>query len=206
MPCAVYVMPLFRYFTGAFERPRGVAADELSTDPGSDGPADARDRVAAIMRSLGEAAGAEVRWEDDGEVELAELFDPFALHAVRSLAAHQEYPARLLFFRRGFRLLDDPRDHPGLRRIFDGEHTVFPHLMRHSDNKGFYVPAAFDQPVECHEPEWWKIGSVPGVVEELDRLAPHLADTDPRLKEAHDTLRRVFERAQTAGLPVIIDG
>ncbi len=206
MSCAVYVMPLTRYFTGAFERPRGVAADELSTDPGSDPPADARDRVAAIMRSLGEAAGVEVAWDDAGEVELSELFDPFALHAVRSLAAHQEYPARLLFFRRGFRLLDDPRDHPGLRRIFDGDPTEFPHLMRHSDNKGFFVPAAFDEPVECHEPEWWKIGSVPGVLDELARLTPHLEGADARLVEAHAGLRRVFERAKATGLPVIIDG
>lgn len=199
-------MPLHRYFSGAFERPREIDADRLSTDSGRDAPEDARTRVEAIMASLSEDADADIRWEDDGDVVLSEIFDPLSLHAVRSLAAHQEYPARFLFVKRPFRLLDDPRDHPGLRRIFDGDDTSFPHLMRHSDNKGFYVPAPFRFPGECHEPEWWKIGSVHGVLEELERLAPLLDDVDPRLKDAYGSLRRIFEAARDAGLPVIIDG
>lgn len=199
-------MPLHRYFSGEFERPKGVQADQLSTDSGRDTLEDAKARVEAIQASLSESVGADATWSDDGEIELCELFDPYRLHAVRSLAAHQEYPARILFFKRGFRLREDPRDHPGLRRIFDGDHTAFPHLMRHSDNKGFFVPPAFPHPGECHEPEWWKIGSVRGVLDELDRLEPLLEGEDPRLRDAWSSLRRVFERAAEAGLPVIIDG
>jgi len=206
MTCAVYVMPLHRYFSGAFERPRGVAADELSTDSGRDDPADAQARVAAIQDSLSTATQAEVRWDDDGEVLLSQVFDPFSLHAVRSLAAHLEYPARTLFVKRKFKLLDDPRDHPGLRRIFDGDHTNYPHLMRHSDNKGFFVPSAFDHPAECHEAEWWKIGSVPGLLDELSRLEPLLEGADDRLTEAWNGLRHIFACADEARLPVIIDG
>jgi hypothetical protein len=167
---------------------------------------EARSRVAALCAHLEEQLGRPINWKDEGPTLLEEPWNAFELHALRSLAAHQEYPVRFLLFKQNFRLREDPRDHPGLRKIFDGSTTAFPHLMRHSDNKGMWIPVGFDHPLPANEPQWWMVGSVQGVVEELGRIAPHVAGEDARLREAFERLQRIFGAAAEAGLPVVIDG
>ena len=205
MATAIYVMPLARFLAADFERPPGIADDPYASARKPSSPETAASRVAEIQAHLGRTVGRPCEWEDTGEVVLAEVFDPNLLHTVRSLAAHQEYPDRFLFVKRGFRLYDDPRDHPGLRRIFDGDETAFPHLMRHSDNKGFWLPVDLEEPIATSEPEWWMTGSVRGVLGELARLEPLLAEVDPRVREAWDTLQRLFAAAREHNLPVILD-
>ena len=168
---------------------------------GNDGPVRAR----ALMEHLSAETGSDAMWADSGREVLAEPWDPHPLHAVRSLAAHVDYPRKLLFVPLPFKLLDDPRDYPSLRRIFDGEQTTFPHLMRHSDNKGLWVPVPLPHPVLANEEAWWMVGSVHGVLDELERLVPLLEETDPALQDAHATLTRIFTAARDASLPVIID-
>lgn len=189
-------MPLSDYLLSA----ESMAADRAAS------------RVRAMQDHITQSVGIEVRWTDEGDVAFAKTTDMRVLHGLRSLAAWNEYPPRtLLLFRRPFRLLDDPRDHPSLRRIYSGDDTAFPHLMRHSDNRGFWFPADFPEPAECNEEQWWRIGSLPGLDRELARLGPMVAalpaGADRQyLEEGLAFLRKAVEAALGAGLPLIIEG
>ena len=140
------------------------------------------EEVRSLMRDIVELADIEAGWDDEGAEVLSQDWDIFDLHGVRSLAAHLDYPPRALGMRRGFKLLDDPRDSKSLKKIFEGAETTFPHLMRHSDNKGLWIPLLLPEPVCVDEEKWWMIGSVPGALAELERVLPHLDDGGPVLR------------------------
>ena len=178
-----------------------IRVSPLHTVLDEDGPA----RVSRLMEHLSTEAGVDAAWVDDGQETLAQPWDPMVLHAVRSLAAHMEYPPSFLGIKRAYKLGKDPRASASLQRIFDGDQTAFPHLMRHSDNKGLWVPAALPAPVAANEQQWWMVGSVPGVLEELGRLESRVDEGGPRLRQAFESLKAIFETARRAGLPVIID-
>lgn len=178
-----------------------IRVSPLHPTLGDDGPA----RVSRLMDHLSTEADADATWRDDGAEALAQPWEPRVLHTVRALAAHIDYPPSFLGIKRGFKLRKDPRDSPSLQRIFDGDDTTFPHLMRHSDNKGLWVPASLPVPVVANEQQWWMVGSVLGVLEELDRIEARLGEGGPRVQEAHAALRTIFATARDAGLPVIID-
>ncbi len=166
-------------------------------------------RVSELALTLSRHAGREIQWADQGNEVLNRDWNPDALHTVRAIAAYSEYPTRGIFWRkRPFALPKDPRDHASLRRIFDGDDTTFPHLMRHSDNKGLWVPVDFPEPLAASEPAWWMVGSVPRVLQELARIEAVISVTEQSkdaLLAAHAELKAIFSAAAEAKLPVVID-
>ena len=102
-------------------------------------------------------------------------------------------------------MLHDPRDHGGLRRIFAGAETSFPHMMRHSDNRGFYVPGDYERPELGSESEWWKVGATQRLLEELQRLLPMIQTHAPALSDAHERLLAAATVACAEDLPIILD-
>jgi hypothetical protein len=205
-------MPLGRYLSGSFELPPVPAGHERHERPRSVSSAEeAAARVDAIQQHMSRSLGVDVRWPDDGDVAFSACFSARMLHALRSVAAHHEYPPRLLFFRRGFKLRSDPRDSPSLRKIYDGGWTRFSHLMRHPDNRGFWFPVEFAEPSECNESEWWRIGSCQSLARELaqlGKLIESVASGSDReaLRQAHAFLASAVDTAVQRRLPLIIEG
>ena len=68
-----------------------------------------------------------------------------------------------------------------------------------------HPPSNTPVPVVANEPQWWMVGSVPGVLDELARVAARVDEGGDLLRGAHQRLASVFETARDAGLPVIID-
>ena len=127
------------------------------------------------------------------------------LHALRSLAAWHEYPQQAKFV-----LPEDPRDHPSLKQIYRGEQTRYPHLMRHSDNRGFWFPVDYPEPAACNETGWWLIGSSQGLGRELGRIARLIKALPPGpdreyLEQAYAFFLRAVTSAKKHELPVIIE-
>jgi len=203
----VYVMPLARYFAGEFEPaplPTGEAQHESQPDDTSSQQAE--QRVRAIQDSMTQALGMGVRWPDAGDVALRDVTERRLLHALRALAAWHEYPLE-----KEFELPADPGSHPSLKQIYRGEQTGYPHLMRHSDNRGFWFPVDYPEPTECIEAGWWLIGSSQGLSRELDRMTPLIGALPPGsdrelLEETHTFFVRAVATANEHELPVIIEG
>src|SRR5690606_16291170 len=140
----------------------------------------------AIRDALSEATGVSQSWSDEGDIAYSRRMPRRNLHALRSYAAWHEYPPRPRFLFRTFKLLEDPRDAKSLRKIYQGESTRYPHLMRHSDDRGFFFPADFKEPDVSNEAKWWKIGSIPRLRGELDALeALFDAETPEEIREGH---------------------
>ena len=198
MPGRLLVMSLHRYLAGVRPEREAPFHAELIDE--------ARERVAAMQKALTAAAGAEVTWHDDTASIASFEYTPHDLHSLRSLAAHQEYPTRVLWLRRTFRLLDDPRDHAGLRRIFAGAETRFPHMMRHSDNRGFFVPGDYEHPEFGSESEWWKVGANRRLLAEMERLQPLVEAQAPALSGAHGRILSAVSHSCTHDLPLIVEG
>ena len=110
-----------------------------------------------------------------------------------------------------FVLPEDPRDHRSLQKIYDGKQTRYPHLMRHSDNRGFWLPVDYSEPAASSEAAWWRIGSSQGLGRELEGLTP-LIEALPTgfdreyLEQAHAFFVRAVSTANEHKLPVIIEG
>lgn len=199
----VYVMPLVPYLAGKLELTL-MNADEAQ--PAGSSQQQAKDRVKAIQDSMTQALGLEVRWPDEGGVAFTGTVERGMLHALRALAAWHEYPQQA-----AFALPEDPRDHPSLKQIYHGEQTVYPHLMRHSDNRGFWFPVDYPEPARCNEASWWLIGSTRGLGRELDAITPLIEALPPGtdreyLAQAHALFDRAVSKANEHELPVIIEG
>jgi hypothetical protein len=203
----VYVMPLARYFAGEFEpAPLPTGEEQHAPQPAGTSPRQAEERVKAIQDSMTQALGMEARWTDAGDVAFTETTERSMLHALRSLAAWHEYPQQT-----EFALPENPSGHPSLMQIYRGERTSYPHLMRHSDNRGFWFPADYPEPVGCNEAGWWLIGSSQGLSRELDRITPLIEALPPGadrelLEKAHAFFVRAVATANEHELPVIIEG
>jgi len=203
----VYVMPLARYFAGGFEPAPLPTGDELhESQPAGTSPQQAEERVKAIQDSMTQALGMAVRWTDAGDVAFRDTTERRLLHALRSLAAWHEYPQQAEFV-----LPEDPSGHPSLKLIYRGEQTGYPHLMRHSDNRGFWFPVDYPEPAGCNEAGWWLIGSSQGLSRELDRITPLIEALPPGagrelLEKAHAFFVRAVVTANEHELPVIIEG
>ncbi|MGB5305417.1 MAG: hypothetical protein WBN51_12305 [Gammaproteobacteria bacterium] len=200
-------MPLARYFAGEFE-PAPLPAGEKPHEAQHKGtsPRQAEERMKAIQDSLTQTLGMEVRWTDEGDVAFIGTTERRMLHALRSLAAWHEYPQQAEFV-----LLEEPRDHSSLKRIYRGDQTGYPHLMRHSDNRGFWFPVDYPEPAQCNEAGWWLIGSSLGLRRELDRIALLIEALPPGadrefLENAHTFFVRAVAAANEHELPVIIEG
>lgn len=205
-------MPLTRYLVGDFEAAPLPEGEERYERPRENAtPEEAETRVREMQEHLTQSLGTQVRWADEGDVAFAQCVDVRLLHGLRSLAAQHEYPRKFLFLRLAFRLLDDPREHPSLRKIYQGEETGFSHLMRHSDNRGFWFPADFTEPSESNEPQWWRIGSCHGLLRELDQLGPLLggvgsAEDRAALEQGRELFTGAAKLAIERQLPMIIEG
>ena len=202
MSLNVYVMPLVLYFAARIERAVFPANGKQHVSATSQ-PVEAR--VKEIQESLTQTLGVEVRWPDEGGVVFTESTEQRMLHALRSLAAWHEYPME-----KEFALLEDPRDHRSLQKIYDGEQTRYPHLMRHSDNRGFWLPVDYPEPAVSSEAAWWCIGSSHGLGRELEGITP-LIEALPAgadrvfLEKAHAFFVRAVSTANEHELPVIIE-
>lgn len=199
-------MPLADYLSGNFEAINREDRPERGREPGAVTADQALERVQQIQAALSERTGCDVTWQDEGEVAFARRFDARLLHALRSFAAHHEHPPRIRLLRRTFKVLDDPRDHKALRKIYEGAPTQYEHLMRHSDNRGFYVPCEFPEPSVSNEPQWWMIGSSPRLRLELERIESLFTDSTPaEVREATRLLHEAASLSSTRGLPLIWD-
>jgi hypothetical protein len=199
----VYVMPLVLYLAGRIE-PALLSAEE--EQPAGAGYQRAEARVKAIQDSLTQTLGVDVRWPDMGGVAFTESTERRMLHVLRALAAWHEYPME-----QEFALLADPRDHRSLQKVYDGEPTRYPHLMRHSDNRGFWFPVDYPEPAASSEAAWWRIGSSQGLARELEGITPLIDALPPGadrelLEQAHAFFVRAVRTANTYQLPVIIEG
>jgi hypothetical protein len=199
----VYVMPLVLYLAAEIE-PALLTADGKQHAGASHQRAE--ERVKAIQESLTQTLGVEVRWPDEGGVAFIESTERRMLHALRSLAAWHEYPIEQEFI-----LLEDPRDHLSLQKVYDGEQTRYPHLMRHSDNRGFWLPVDYPEPAASSEAAWWLIGSSQGLGRELEGITPLIEALPPWadrecLEKAHGFFVRAVSTANEHELPVIKEG
>ncbi len=198
----VYVMPLVLYLAAKIE-PALLSADGEQHAGASHQQAE--ERVKAIQESLTQTLGVEVRWPDEGGVAFTESTERRMLHALRSLAAWHEYPIE-----KEFVLLEDPRDHLSLMKVYRGEQTRYPHLMRHSDNRGFWLPVDYPQPAASSEAAWWLIGSCQGLGRELEGITPLIEAVPPGadreyLEKAHAIFVRAVSTANEHELPVVIE-
>lgn len=203
MPLNVYVMPLVLYLAAKIE-PALLSADGEHHAGASHQRAEAR--VKTIQESLTQTLGVEVRWPDEGGVAFTESTERRMLHALRSLAAWHEYPME-----KEFVLLADPRDHRSLQKVYNGEQTRYPHLMRHSDNRGFWLPVDYPEPAASSEAAWWRIGSSQGLGRELEGITPLIEALPPGpdrecLEKAQAFFVRAVSTANEHELPVIIEG
>jgi hypothetical protein len=203
MSLNVYVMPLMLYLAARIEPALLSAYGEQHAGASHQ---QAEERVKAIQESLTQALGVDVQWPDKGGVVFIESTERRMLHALRSLAAWHEYPTEEEFI-----LLEDPRDHLSLQKIYDGVQTRYPHLMRHSDNRGFWLPVDYPEPAASREAAWWRIGSSPGLGRELEGITPLIealpsgADRE-YLEKAHAFFVRAVSTENNHQLPVIIEG
>jgi len=202
MPLNVHVMPLVLYLAARIERAVFYAdRNQLA----STSYQSTEERVKAIQESLTQTLGVEVRWPDEGGVVFTESTEQRMLHALRSLAAWHEYPME-----KEFALPEDPRDHRSLQLIYGGKQTRYPHLMRHSDNRGFWLPVDYPEPAASSEAAWWRIGSSQGLGRELEGITPLIealpAGADREyLEKAHAFFIRAVSTANKHVLPVIIE-
>jgi hypothetical protein len=203
MPLNVYVMPLVLYLDAEIEHTSLYAKGEQHAGASHQ---QAEARVKAIRESLTQTLGVEVRWPDEGGVAFIESTERRMLHALRSLAAWHEYPIE-----KEFVLLEDPRDHLSMLKVYRGEQTRYPHLMRHSDNRGFWLPVDYPEPAASSEVAWWRIGSTQGLGRELEGITPLIEALPPDadrecLEKAHAFFVRAVSTANEYELPVIIEG
>jgi hypothetical protein len=203
MSLNVHVMPLVLYLTARVES--AVFSMDRKQHATSTSHQSAEARVKAIQESLTQALGVEVRWPDEGGVVFTESTEQRMLHALRSLAAWHEYPME-----KEFALFEDPRDHLSLQKIYGGKQTRYPHLMRHSDNRGFWLPVDYPEPAVSSEAAWWRIGSSQSLGRELEGITPLIealpAGADREfLEKAHAIFVRAVSTANKHELPVIIE-
>ena len=160
-------MPLRRYLTGDFAagtHQRAQARPSLTL-------LDARRVAADLQKQVTQRAGRLASFRDEGEPVLCEMLGYDAWHALRAFAADQQYPAA------GFVFGPDSHRHPALARIWVGAKTRYPHLIRHHDNCGFYLPCDFPEPIGLASESGAKdilVGSSQGLLRELTMLAAPL--------------------------------
>ena len=53
--------------------------------------------------------------------------------------------------------------------------------MRHSDNRGFWLPVDYPEPAASSEVAWWRIGSTQGLGRELEGITPLIEALPPGL-------------------------
>ena len=156
-----YIMPLSRYFAGDFpgagERPR-LPPDE------------SQQLVAQICDVLGGSLSADIRWNDAGDVVLAEQFPFDHWQALRAYAADVTQPAP------GFRFdASAQQQHPGLAAVWQGAASPYVHLIVHRDSAGYWFPADFAAPMV-----------LPIYPDQEESMQPIVGSADALLRELND--------------------
>jgi hypothetical protein len=145
----IHVMPIWRFWAGEyttaaerFAEQTGAAISRVGQSKALYPPDESRQLAIGARRWVEQRIGQSEAWNDDGDIVFSEQFQFEAIHAVRAYAAHTECSEE------PFAMTDDFHTSPAVRRILAGVPTDFPHLIRHEDNAGFYVPADFESPVK----------------------------------------------------------
>src|SRR5688572_28373386 len=133
MSLDVFVMPLWRYWTGDFQTPleramieQGAQDRYVRTRPKpAASQADAKSSVESLQRQILHNLGPGNRWRDDGEIVFSQRFSHEAWHALRAFAADHQYQEPNFVFDQNAHL------HPALPKIYAGGRTRFPNLIRH---------------------------------------------------------------------------
>ena len=230
MSLDVFVMPLWRYWTGEFQTPleramieQGAQDRYVRTRPKpAASHADAKSSVEALQRQILHNLGPGNRWRDDGEIVFSQQFSYNAWHALRAFAADHQYQQPNFVFDQNAHL------HPALPSIYAGGRTRFPNLIRHPDHCGFWLPVRFEEPFDLgvQDPNGvrWYTGSSYQLLKELTYLGGVLGLTLDRGQEGwtlqfenpDDPLMLVYEgwalmrwaarSSTTARLPIVFDG
>jgi hypothetical protein len=149
MSLDIHVMPLGKFWAGEYttktERfaiESGIIDKYHRNTPKAIAPKAEAYKLAKGVRLWMEQGSflTEQAWEDEGEIVFSEQFHFDGIHAVRAFAAHQERSEE------EFAISEKFSQAPALRRVHQGAHTEFPHLIHHEDNTGFYVPMDFPHP------------------------------------------------------------
>jgi hypothetical protein len=165
MHVKTYIMPLARHFTGEF--PGAADRPHLAHD-------EAQQLVTQICDVLGGSLGADIRWNDAGDVILAQHFALEHWHALRAFAADITSPVP------GFRFDSDAQQHPGLAAVWQGAPSPYVHLIVHRDATGYWFPVDFASPMvlpiypdqdESMQPI---VGSADALLRELDDIGQRL--------------------------------
>ena len=142
MPLDVYVMPLWRYLAGDYEKARSCFNADAGTRALSVSPAEARSFVAGLRYGFRGVSRNAMRWHDRGETVFAMPFDAQSWNALRAFAADQQYPVERFNFGK------ESHRHPGLHEVLYGHGSAFEHTVKQHEAGGFYLPVDFARPME----------------------------------------------------------
>ncbi len=149
MSLDIHVMPIWRFWAGEYS----TATERLAEQTGAPftrtgqpkalyNTGEAQQLAKDVRRWIELKTGLSEAWSDDGDIVFSKQFQFDAIHAVRAYAAHMESSEE------PFTLTENFHSSPAVRRVWAGVPTDFPHLIRHEDNAGFYVPANFESPLK----------------------------------------------------------
>ncbi len=143
MALVVYVMPLWRYLAGDYEKAQArLGADAAGNRALSVSPAEARTFVARLRHGFRDVSRNALRWHDRGEPVVARPFDLYSWNALRAFAADQTYPVERFNFGK------ESHRHPGLHEVLYGYGSAFEHTVKQHETGGFYLPVDFARPLE----------------------------------------------------------
>ncbi|MEK7468415.1 MAG: hypothetical protein AAB074_13480 [Planctomycetota bacterium] len=217
-------MPLWKYFAGDFLSPVERvfhATQRLGNPKPAAANEEARATVKRVQEMLREFCTGDSTWKDEGDEVFCEQYGYNEFHLLRAYAAEFE---ALSGKRPDFDETADPAENPHLKKIGTGVSSDYRHLIKHSDNEGFWLPIALDRPVLIDPDTYLVAGSSSYLLAELDSLAPALGMTrdwlqlasgeyaapkdDPlgRTKFSWSVLHAAARLSVEHGLPIIFDG
>ena len=142
MPLDVYVMPLWRYLAGDYEKAQARFGADAGSRALSVSPAEARTFVARLRHGFRDVSRNAMRWHDRGEPVFARPFDFASWNALRAFAADQQYPVERFNFGK------EAHRHPGLHEVLYGNGSAFEHTVKQHETGGFYLPVDLARPIE----------------------------------------------------------
>ncbi len=142
MALDVYVMPLWRYLAGDYEKAQARFGADAGSRALSVSPADARTFVARLRNGFRDVSRNAMRWHDRGEPVFAKPFNAESWNALRAFAADQQYPVERFNFGK------EAHRHPGLHEVLYGNGSAFEHTVKQHETGGFYLPVDFARPME----------------------------------------------------------
>lgn len=141
-------------------------------------------------------------------VAFSERFSYEAFDLLREFAAYLDFPQTkyLLWGERAFGDGYDLDRLPSLGTAWSKQHSTYPHLVFHEDNRGFYFPTALQSPIKS---DFGYLGSVTQLRRELAQLATRTQQALRHREAVNDAialLQRAVDSAEQSQLPIIFDG